>query len=151
MNEVNDQERYLQPFYKRQRLHFECTQCGVCCTGNQDYYVHVSPDEVEKIRHFLGISHAWFKRRYMLRLDEQNWGLRSEHERCVFLTDAGRCRIYPVRPVQCCTYPFWPEVLKTAKAWQREAGRCEGINRGAVVPAARVSAALRRMEDNERG
>ena len=27
---------------------------------------------------------------------------------CVFLTKTKKCSIYPVRPLQCLTYPFWP-------------------------------------------
>ncbi|HKK14360.1 MAG TPA: hypothetical protein VKA14_06825, partial [Gammaproteobacteria bacterium] len=63
----------------------------------------------------------------------------------------GRCRIYPVRPVQCRTYPFWPEVVATRTAWEREAGRCEGIGRGAAVPLERIRAQLRRQRASEAG
>jgi Fe-S-cluster containining protein len=45
---------------------------------------------------------------------------------CVFLGEGRRCRIYAVRPAQCRTYPFWPE-LETRQAWRDEARRCEGI------------------------
>lgn len=149
MNEVNEQERYLQPFYRRQPLHFECTQCGRCCTGNQDYHVYVSDKEVEQIRSFLGLSVAWFKRRYLQRLDNHEWGLQSKGEHCVFLNTQGQCRVYAVRPVQCSAYPFWPEVLKTAKTWQRESKRCEGINHGAVISLKRIRDALTRIHNYE--
>ena len=52
-------------------------------------------------------------------------------------------RVYPVRPLQCRTYPFWPEVLASRQAWQREARRCEGINRGRAVPAGRIRRQLK--------
>lgn len=46
---------------------------------------------------------------------------------CIFLKDSKLCSIYQVRPVQCSTYPWWPELLTDA-AWEDEATRCEGIN-----------------------
>ena len=62
--------------------------------------------------------------------------------RCVFLSPDNRCRIYAVRPLQCRTYPYWPETLSSRAAWRREARRCEGIGQGEVIPLARVRASL---------
>ena len=38
---------------------------------------------------------------------------------CVFLNDQ-KCRIYEARPVQCSTYPFWPNLLESEAAWDEE-------------------------------
>jgi Fe-S-cluster containining protein len=74
------------------------------------------------------------RRRYLRRE-----GLRTtiiEHEEtkdCIFLRKiAGRklCAIYPVRPNQCRTWPFWSENLTNSDAWNEAARRCPGINRG---------------------
>lgn len=40
------------------------------------------------------------------------------------------CAIYPVRPLQCRTWPFWPENMKSRAAWDRAAKGCPGMNRG---------------------
>ena len=61
---------------------------------------------------------------------------------CVFLTQDNRCRIYAVRPLQCRTYPFWPEVVESRAVWRGEARRCEGIDQGQVIPVARIRALL---------
>jgi hypothetical protein len=45
-----------------------------------------------------------------------------------------RCRVYAVRPLQCRTYPFWPELVQNSRSWQREARRCEGIGNGPLIP-----------------
>lgn len=47
---------------------------------------------------------------------------------CVFLDEAtNACSIYPVRPLQCSTYPWWPELMPTG-AWKAEQQHmCEGI------------------------
>jgi hypothetical protein len=67
---------------------------------------------------------------------------------CSFLDGAGKCRIYSVRPVQCRTYPWWPEIVETQAGWCYEAKRCEGINRGAVVPLKKIKAELKKSSED---
>lgn len=131
-------------FHTTTPLRFECTGCGVCCTGDASRYVKAGPQEQEGIRAFLNISRAWFRRRYLTRVDDATEGLRLAHGRCVFLKADGRCRVYPVRPTQCRTYPWWPEVVASPASWRAEARRCEGINRGTPVPLSKIVAALKR-------
>ena len=38
------------------------------------------------------------------------------------------CAVYPVRPLQCRTWPFWPENLSSEQAWNHSAKRCHGMN-----------------------
>lgn len=123
---------------------FACTGCGGCCTGRGDYYVEVSRAEQRRIQRFLGISWRWFRRRYVMPGDDGKQSLRWAHDRCVFLDAQRRCRIYAVRPAQCRSYPFWPELVGSPARWRTEAKRCEGIGRGAVIPLAQVRRRLRR-------
>ena len=133
----------MQPFFERQPLHFSCTACGECCATAGAYYVFLEDSEAEAIREYLGLSKSWFRRRYLDRLEEGELVLATgAAERCIFLNEAGQCKIYPVRPLQCSTYPFWPELVGSQRAWQREAARCEGINRGARVPLKVIRKAL---------
>jgi Fe-S-cluster containining protein len=99
------------------------------------YYVFLNEHEAEGIRAHLGLSRSWFRRRYLSRLPDGDL-VASWHDdgRCVFLDTRGECSIYPVRPVQCCTYPFWSEIVNRQQDWQRESRRCEGINRGKEIP-----------------
>jgi Fe-S-cluster containining protein len=132
-------------FYRRARLRFHCTGCGACCTGGVDHVVETSATERSAIRAHLGISEAWFRRRYLEHLDETTFGIRLEADgRCPFLGRDNRCRIYPVRPRQCRTYPWWPELVEHEHDWQREAKRCEGMNQGAIVPLSVIERGLRR-------
>ena len=135
-----------KPFYRRKQLRFACTGCGACCTGTADDYVVVDPSEQEKIRVYLGISRRWFRRRYVVDVDEQTEGLGGGADgNCVFLDDNMRCRVYPVRPRQCRTYPFWPEIVRSERTWRREARRCEGIGCGATIPLKRIETALKKV------
>ena len=113
---------------------FACTGCGHCCTGGAAYYVAVSAREQRRIQQHLGVSWRWFRRRYVVRFDDEIYSLRMDGGQCVFLDKARRCRIYSARPRQCRSYPFWPE-LAARGAWTAESRRCEGIGQGPDVGA----------------
>jgi len=114
-------------------LCFDCSQCGNCCSGPPGY-VWVTREDMARIARFLGHPEERLNKEYVRRV-----GLRfSLREKtggdCVFLTrQNGRagCSIYPVRPMQCRTWPFWNSNLKSPDAWN-EAHRltCPGMNRG---------------------
>ncbi|MDH5191072.1 MAG: YkgJ family cysteine cluster protein [Gammaproteobacteria bacterium] len=137
-------------FYKTGKLRFECTGCGDCCRGNPaQYYIYASSRELGKIQRFLDISEAWFRRRYLVRLDTSSFGIRMMPAgHCSFLDGSGKCRIYSVRPVQCRTYPWWPEIVETRAGWRNEAKRCEGINQGVVVPLKKITAELKKSTED---
>lgn len=131
--------RVMEPFYERQPLRFDCTRCGRCCVTGEGYYVFLNGNEAERIRAYLKLSHRWFRRRYLQRLPDGDLVAASQSDgRCVFLEVSGSCGVYPVRPLQCSTYPFWPEIVSYQTDWKRESRRCEGINRGDVVPVTRI-------------
>ncbi len=115
-------------------LHFECVQCGRCCSGPGEGYIWVTKPEIQIIADFLKISVGRLRQEYLKRV-----GLRTtiiEHpgtRDCILLQDiAGqkRCIIYPVRPSQCRAWPFWPENLTNPNAWNKAAQKCPGINQG---------------------
>ncbi len=136
-------------FYRKEKLRFQCTGCGMCCMGNNDDdYIAADSHEQERIRAFLGVTQQWFRRRYIVAVDHGTQGIRINNSgRCAFLDRANRCRIYAVRPRQCRAYPFWPEVLANRSAWQAEARQCEGIGRGTVIPLTRIKHALKASGD----
>jgi len=114
-------------------LRFRCTGCGACCIGGADHYVEIGRAEQEALRDYLGLSRPWFRRRYVVPVNDKVEGIRLGADgRCPFLLDDRSCRVYPVRPLQCKTYPWWPELLRPA-AWKAEARRCEGIGQGPVI------------------
>jgi Fe-S-cluster containining protein len=39
---------------------------------------------------------------------------------CIFLNSQNQCSIYEARPVQCSTYPYWPNILESEKKWNDE-------------------------------
>ena len=133
----------MKPFFETHVLHFSCTRCGRCCETPGDYFVFLGAQEAERIRQQLGLSVSWFRRRYMRRLEDGELVLAAgAGDRCIFLDAQGRCGIYAARPVQCRTYPFWPEIAGNRRAWYGEGRRCEGIDQGGAVPLGKIRRAV---------
>lgn len=135
----------------KKSFRFQCTECGHCCTGSsRTHYIEVRPEEKEAIRKYLGISDRWFQRRYLTPVTEDMEGLRIDAVgNCAFLDKDKRCRVYAVRPLQCKSYPFWPEIISSDRSWKKEQKFCEGINRGQSISRRRVQQWLRLLEDED--
>jgi len=117
-------------------LAFECAHCGRCCSGPGEGYVWVTPNEVRDIAHCLGVSLEEMSARYVRDVDgRQSLTEQNPSNDCIFLLRASgdatkTCEIYPVRPVQCRSWPFWGSNLRDPASWALAALRCPGINRG---------------------
>lgn len=120
------------PWYK-DGLRFQCTGCGKCCTGGPGY-VWVTPEEIASIASFLNISIDVFVRRYIRQRDNRYALIEKKMQNydCVFLEN-NRCQIYTVRPMQCQTFPWWQEQVRSKESWELAARYCEGINDQAPV------------------
>jgi Fe-S-cluster containining protein len=128
-------------------LKFSCTQCGNCCTGGPGY-VWISDVEIERLAEHLKLTRREVTRRYC-RLIGGKWSLkelknlRNEFD-CIFLRqdERGRrtCSVYPVRPLQCRTWPFWDGNLASKKAWDLAGSKCPGMNRGRKYTQTQIEA-----------
>ena len=132
-------------FFRDTELRFHCTGCGRCCTGHADeHYIELVAGESGKIRRYLDIDKKSFKRDYLVSLDDNGKGIRINSQgRCMLLDGNNQCSVYPVRPRQCVTYPFWPELLQSPESWHAESARCEGIDQGAVVKTEYINKQLK--------
>jgi len=129
MEEPDPSEPRPEPWYAP-GLRFGCTQCGQCCRTHGEYaYVYLSGAEVGRIARHLGLTRDAFLERYCR--EEDGWiHLAIDSPACPFLTADSRCSIYPVRPTQCATWPFWHENLERA-TWEGPVRAvCPGIGRG---------------------
>ncbi len=121
-----------EPWYK-DGLCFNCTQCGDCCSGDPGV-VWVEEQEIQEIADYLGKSPIQVRSLHArpvgdrLSLTEQSDG------DCTFLdAETRRCGIYPVRPRQCQTWPFWKSNLESPATWRETESICPGAGRGALV------------------
>ncbi|MHC4337983.1 MAG: YkgJ family cysteine cluster protein [Planctomycetota bacterium] len=115
-------------------LHFECMQCGRCCSGPGGGYIWVTSPEIKLIADLLKISAEQLRDKYLKRIGLRTTIIEQAGTKdCIFLQtvdDKKGCIIYAVRPSQCRAWPFWPDNLASAGAWNLAGQKCPGINRG---------------------
>jgi len=151
----NLQDMLLQKEIERRRssswlasvseLPFECTSCGKCCrTVGQ---VYLSPLELEAAATYTNSTIEDFIQTYAESKLDVVEGSQSlpwvtlrnvETERgpsCVFLdSETNHCQIYPVRPIQCSSYPFWTNILDTEYHWNNEVRRTDDDESSPMPP-----------------
>lgn len=125
-NDAND------PWYA-DGLKFNCTQCGNCCTGTPGH-VWLDEDEIQAIAEYLdkplGEIRLFHTRSVRGKISLTEFG----NGDCTFFDPHGRgCTIYPVRPKQCQTWPFWNSNLSSKSAWESIKKDCPGAGAGNFV------------------
>ena len=99
---------------------FKCIRCHACC--RQSGYVRLHPDEPDAIAAFLNMDVYEFIDAYtVLTRDRECLSLTEQEDgACIFLDDTG-CRIQPVKPLQCKTFPQkWKfSDFKTVCGWAK--------------------------------
>ncbi len=118
---------YNRSYFFDQGIKFECQKCGACCTGNPGI-VYVDKNDILQIAKYLCVPVSQFMGKYLYPYKE-SYSIREEADgRCIFYEDG--CTIYPVRPSQCKTFPFWFDNLRSQKKWRQVSVECPGIGQG---------------------
>jgi hypothetical protein len=102
--------------------------------------VWFTPEEAQAMASAVGLPLERFLEVYTRRLGARrslNELVRDGKHDCVFLDRDSRpgkaiCQIYGARPKQCRTWPWWPENLESAAAWElvRRHTPCPGMGAG---------------------
>jgi Fe-S-cluster containining protein len=122
-----------QPWY-RDGLRFGCTRCGHCCTGAPGF-VWVDDAELAAIAAHRGEA-ADRARELYTRWTPRGRTLREKlNGDCVFYDRDAGCTVYPVRPPQCRTWPFWESNVANPESWRRTCAVCPGSGQGELIPA----------------
>ena len=130
-----------EPWYQ-DGLAFTCTRCGKCCTGEPGF-VWLTDDEVAALAKFVGDPVDEFRAVYTRKTRGRRTLKEKANGDCVFYDPAKGCTVYPVRPAQCRTWPFWASNLSSPEAWERTEGACPGSGRGELIPVEEI---LRRVK-----
>ena len=115
-------------FYKN-GIRFTCQGTGRCCkSGTLDGYVLLTLEDRRQIAKHLGLSTQQFTKRYVAKT-ENEFHFKQLNPHCPFLKH-NQCSIYKARPLQCRTWPFWPEHMEK-HIWEKEVKKvCAGIGKG---------------------
>lgn len=118
-------------------LKFECqSSCpGKCCTVPQgkNLFVFLTRNDRIRLSAFLRkplnkfCSMGLFTSTRFTNKPSRQWFLNSKKgsNTCQFLR-SGKCSVYEVRPTQCRTWPYWPELVNET-AWEELKKECPGI------------------------
>ena len=106
-----------------------CANCGGQCCRGESGYIWAKYSEIIHMALFLEIPVEDFAKMYIRKvkhrysLIEKQIG-ENDHA-CIFFNESKeQCMIYPVRPLQCRTFPFW-EQFKVNEQEVRD--ECPGI------------------------
>lgn len=100
--------------------------------------VYVSDEEIDNIAGLLNVERVLFLKEYLFSLKGEYYIKEDTQGACVFFrrdlpkTGEGRCIIYPVRPSQCKSFPFWFQNLRSEAGWKIVSSACPGIGKGHV-------------------
>ena len=130
----------------RFNFRFECQPgCTNCCT--QPGEVYLSDDDIKRAAKYLSADEEEFREAYCELDDAGDLRFTTPPDKaCHFLLEGG-CSIHEAKPIQCRTFPFWPEHVGHKRAWKRLSGHCPGIGVGAIVPLDEVRAMAQSCED----
>ena len=125
-------------------VRFQCQGSGKCCTSHGEYgFVYLTLQDRQRMAKLLKLSTQAFTKKYCHKT-EGVWHLieRKDQPDCMFLKNKA-CTVYEARPMQCRTWPFWPEVMD-AKKWAQDVLKfCPGVGKGPVISGEEIEKSLR--------
>jgi Fe-S-cluster containining protein len=117
--------------------------CTNCC--RQPGEVWLTEEDRDRIAAHLGLSVKVFVESYCADEDELKLSIPAS-DSCHFLLEEG-CSIHKVKPVQCRTYPFWPEHVRMRSSWKKLEHVCPGVGVGELLPVEDVRAVAQECAD----
>jgi hypothetical protein len=105
--------------------------------------VWVTDDELASIARFIQEPVEEVEKR----LTRKYRGRRTLREKangdCVFYERSRGCTVYPVRPPQCRTWPFWESNLETPEDWANTESICPGSGEGELIPLEEITVRMK--------
>jgi Fe-S-cluster containining protein len=116
-----------RPYFFDAGIYFQCRQCGQCCVGEPGT-IYVTKDEIATLAGHFRLTIPEFTERYLYPFKDSFSIGEDADGRCLFFDNG--CTIYPLRPGQCRTFPFWFSNLRSESRWRRVEMACPGIGHG---------------------
>jgi Fe-S-cluster containining protein len=127
-------------------LRFQCQPgCTECC--RQKGFVYLTEADLANIAGHLGMRPGDFERRFVYRTRRRMRLRVPRDSSCSFLRDSG-CSIHAVKPAQCRIFPFWPELVESAREWRKTARYCPGVDKGPLIHIESAQSQAREMRES---
>lgn len=126
---------------KHNSIRFFCLKdCSNCCSVPGGF-VFLTENESKEIAEYLSLDYQEFLKHFTRQIDDELTLMDGENEACVFLENH-RCLIYPKRPKQCRTFPFWQQNMNSIKNWEFTKQVCPGLGQGKRLSASQIGEIL---------
>jgi Fe-S-cluster containining protein len=132
----------MSELWYKDGLCFECTQCGHCCTGEPGY-VWVNDEEIAALAAYRGENVEQVTALYTRTVNRKHSLRERTNGDCIFYDRKAGCTVYPVRPRQCQTWPFWESNVETPAAWKRTCEVCPGSGKGELIAVEEITSRLK--------
>jgi Fe-S-cluster containining protein len=108
-------------------------------------YVYLSFSDRKRLAAHFKLSTSQFTAQYTKKVDGL-YELKYTGKDCPFLEE-NKCLVYPARPWQCRTWPFWPENMDQ-QVWDQEVvPSCPGAGKGKLYSAEEIEEILKKKRD----
>ena len=112
-------------------LRFQCQPgCIKCC--EQQGFVYLTEDDLTRLAAYVKMTPRAFERRYVYRTKNLRRLRVPRHAQCIFLKPDG-CSVHAAKPLQCRTFPYWPELVDDKREWLKTGQWCPGIGKGELI------------------
>ena len=92
----------------------------------------LSHTDIERLSSHLSLDPREFLQQYCRPVERSQGVCISLIEKpnydCIFWDNG--CTVYPARPFQCSSYPFWGSIVADESSWSREQQSCPGVGNG---------------------
>jgi len=121
-------------------LKFSCKRCSSCCRYDAGF-VFLTEKDLNKLSSALKMDINRVISAYCRWVTDRNGdevlSLREKSNKDCILWDSG-CTVYPARPLQCVTFPFWKSIVASEQCWEIAAETCPGMNLGELHTRAEI-------------
>jgi Fe-S-cluster containining protein len=102
-------------------------------------------DEIAALAEFRGESIEQFSSRFVRKVGKRYSLVERPGGDCIFWDAKAGCTVYPARPVQCQTWPFWPENVESPEQWEHITQICPGSGHGRLYTVDQIIDSIERV------
>lgn len=110
-----------------------CASCGGACCVGESGFIWINEAEMSELAALLQISKTELKERYLYRKDGRYSIAEKPYDggaACVFFDEINKnCSVYPARPKQCRSYPFWDRYKGSCADLSELCAECAGVKK----------------------
>jgi glycosyltransferase involved in cell wall biosynthesis/Fe-S-cluster containining protein len=125
-------------------LRFKCLpNCTECC--GQNGAIFLSGYDIKQLAKTQGMTEEAFAEKHTHVFGGKRIALKwTDEGRCPFVTSTG-CSVHGSHPVQCQTFPFWPEHAMNPTGWEKAKRRCPGVGFGELYDGEHIENEMTRV------